>query len=189
MEPTNHKVRDTTPMMTHTFAPPEEHVKIEKIVQTYGKLMFHVANAVLHNEHDAEDAVQQALIAIYQNISKISDIECPKSRSFIVTIVERKAIDLYRAKQRGASVSLEEEYIHVPAVTHDDTLSDRSELARAMAALPARYREVLFLKYDHGYSDREIAAMLDMTAANVRKTVQRAKKKLETMLTERGLTT
>ncbi len=175
--------------MAPVFEPPEAHVKIEQIIETYGNLMFHVANAVLHNEHDAEDAVQQALIAIYQNISKIDPIPCPKSRSFIVTIVERKAIDLYRAKQRSMSVPLEEEYRNVPSAAYVDTLSDKSELAKAMAALPTRYRQVLFLKYDHGYSDREIAAMLGMTATNVRKTIQRAKKKLEADLIERGLTT
>ena len=51
-----------------------------------------------------------------------------------------------------------------------------------MATLPTRYRELLFLKYDNGYSEREIAVMCSMTEANVKKTVQRAKKKLESIL-------
>ena len=93
----------------------DERRKIEQIFHTYGNLMFHVANKILNNPQDAEDAVQQALFAVCQNLEKISDIQCPKSRSFIVTIVERKAIDLYRVKQRSATVSFEEEFINVPA--------------------------------------------------------------------------
>ena len=51
-----------------------------------------------------------------------------------------------------------------------------------MALLPTRYRELLFLKFDNGYSEREIAVMCSMTEANVKKTIQRAKKKLESIL-------
>lgn len=161
----------------------DERRKIEQIFHTYGNLMFHVANKILNNPQDAEDAVQQALFAVCQNLEKISDIQCPKSRSFIVTIVERKAIDLYRVKQRSATVSFEEEFINVPASLEEDVTVDRTDLAKAMAMLPTRYRELLFLKYDNGYSDREIAVMYSMTEANVRKTIQRAKKKLESILT------
>ena len=160
----------------------DERLKIEEIFHTYGNLMFHVANKVLHNDHDAEDAVQQALFAIYQNLEKISEIKCPQSRGFIVTIVERKAIDLYRAKQRNAVVPFEEEFINVPAPSVVDAAAERTDLAKAMALLPTRYRELLFLKFDNGYSEREIAVMCSMTEANVKKTIQRARKKLESIL-------
>lgn len=90
---------------------------------------------------------------------------------------------MYRVKQRSATVSFEEEFINVPASLEEDVTVDRTDLAKAMAMLPTRYRELLFLKYDNGYSDREIAVMYSMTEANVRKTIQRAKKKLESILT------
>ena len=160
----------------------DERLKIEEIFHTYGNLMFYAANQILHNDHDAEDAVQQALFVIYQNLEKFSEIKCPKSRSFIVTIVERKAIDLYRAKQRNAVVPFEEEFINVPAPSVVDAAAERTDLAKAMAMLPTRYRELLFLKFDNGYSEREIAVMCSMTEANVKKTIQRAKKKLESIL-------
>ena len=160
----------------------DERLKIEEIFHTYGNLMFHVANKILNNDHDAEDTVQQALFAVYQNLEKFSEIKCPQSRSFIVTIVERKAIDLYRAKQRNAVVPFEEEFINVPAPSVVDAAAERTDLAKAMALLPTRYRELLFLKFDNGYSEREIAVMCSMTEANVKKTIQRARKKLESIL-------
>ena len=160
-------------VFTQMLETADERLKMEQIFHTYGNLMFHVANKILNNDHDAEDAVQQALFSIYQNLGKFSEIKCPQSRSFIVTIVERKAIDLYRAKQRNAVV---------PSVSEADAAVQRTDLAKAMATLPTRYRELLFLKYDNGYSEREIAVMCSMTEANVKKTIQRAKKKLESIL-------
>ena len=159
----------------------EERVRFEELVHTYKNLMFYVANQVLHNEHDAEDAVQQAFFAILKNFEKISEVKCPQTRGFVVTVVERKAIDLYRAKNRSAVVSFDEEFMNVPACT-EEVVSDRTDLARALAMLPARYRELLLLKYDSGYSEREIALMCSMTPANVKKTIHRAKKKLESLL-------
>lgn len=160
----------------------EEKVRFEELVHTYKNLMFYVANQILNNEHDAEDAVQQAFFAILKNFEKISEIKCPKTRLFVVTIVERKAIDLYRSKQEKAAVPFEEEFINVPATSAVEAAADKTDLARAMAMLPARYRELLFLKFDIGYSEREIAVMYSMTEANVKKTIQRAKKKLESIL-------
>ena len=169
-------------VFTQMLETADERLKIEEIFHTYGNLMFHVANKILNNDHDAEDAVQQAMFAIYQNLEKFSEIKCPKSRSFIVTIVERKAIDLYRAKQRNAVVPFEEEFINVPAPSVVDAAAERTDLAKAMAMLPTRYRELLFLKFDNGYSEREIAVMCSMTEANVKKTIQRARKKLKSIL-------
>ena len=160
----------------------EEKVRFEELVHTYKNLMFYVANQILNNDHDAEDAVQQAFFAILKNFEKISEIKCPKTRLFVVTIVERKAIDLYRSKQKKVIVPFEEEFINVPAASAVESAADKTDLARAMAMLPARYRELLFLKFDSGYSEREIAVMCSMTEANVRKTIQRARKKLETIL-------
>lgn len=164
----------------------EQKVRFEDLYYTYKNLMFYVANQILRNEHDAEDAVQQAFFAIAKNFEKISEIKCPQTRSFIVTIVERKAIDIYRAKNRGGVVAFDEEFINVPHTAEADSIAARADLANAMAMLPARYRELLLLKYDSGYSEQEIAEMCAMTKANVKKTIHRAKKKLEAILDGKG---
>lgn len=171
-------------MSIKTLKTGEKRLSIDEIFHTYGNLMFHVANQILNNDHDAEDAVQQALLTIYQNLEKFSDIKCPKSRSLIVTIVEHKAIDLYRVKRRNAVLPFDEAYTQVPTGGTLDAVLEGVDLASAMAALPARYRQLLLLKYDNGYSEREIAQMCDMTQDSVKKTIQRAKKKLELLLNE-----
>ena len=87
----------------------EDQSKFEKVYRTYRGLMYHVAYKILNNKHDAEDAVHSAFIKIAENIQKIDDPVCPKTQSYVVTIVENKAIDLYRAnKRKNSSLYLDE---------------------------------------------------------------------------------
>ena len=77
----------------------DDRVKFEKIYHLYRGLMFYVANRILQNEQDAEDAVHQAFLAIIIHLKKISEIDCPKTKSFVVIITENKAIDMIRERK------------------------------------------------------------------------------------------
>ena len=46
---------------------------------------------------------------------------------------------------------------------------------------------MLLLKYDNGYSTSEIASMLGLTEENVKKRLQRARKKLQEILKREGV--
>ena len=155
----------------------EDQSKFEKIYATYKGLMFHVANKILNNETEAEDAVHNAFIKIAENIRKINDPVCPKTQNFVVTIVERKAIDQYRVNQK------KEESLFLDETTDGD-VGDRSMtgLAYCLSKLSLRYREVILLKYYHGYTNSEVAGLLDLTEANVIKIDHRAQHKLKKIL-------
>lgn len=161
-----------------------DKAKFEIIYHEYRDLMFYVADKILNNQQDSEDIVHQAFIKVIEVLEKIDEPKCPKTRGLVVTIVERKAIDLYRKKKRSVVVELDEEYYNVPAPSDFESVNGMSDLAKAMALLPTKYRELLLLKYDSGFSEREIAQLLSMTEANVKKTIQRAKVKLGTILEE-----
>lgn len=162
---------------------PEDYSKLEQIYQRYKNLMFYTANNLLHNAQDAEDAVQQAFLSILKNLEKISEVDSPKTRSFVVIIVERKAIDMLRSRSRENTLPLDEAVIagEVLPIPGDGGLAD------AMARLPKSYRDVLLLKYDNGFSTHEIAAMLGITDSGVRKLVGRAKKLLKETLEKEGM--
>lgn len=160
----------------------QDRSKFETLYLQYRHLMFSAAYAILQNKEDAEDAVHQAFVKVAENMGKISEAVCPKTASFVVTIVENKAIDLYRRKKRHQSVPFEEETVGLSI-----EYTGENELARCMAALPAKYRQVLMLKYYHGYNVTEIAKMLNLSTANVQKIEQRAKAKLEALCKEAGV--
>ena len=161
-----------------------ERSRFEIIYHEYKNLMFYVANRSLQNEHDSEDAVHQAFLKVAEIVERIDDPKCPRTRNLVVTIVERKAIDQYRARKRQSRLALDEEYINVPKADELEQVPERLLFAKAMAQLPAKYRQLLLLKYDCGYSEHEIAQMLSMSRENVKKTIQRAKTKLTIILDE-----
>lgn len=158
---------------------PDDKVKFERIYNRYRNLMYHVAYKVLSNHYDAEDAVHQAFVAIIRHLEKISDIDCPETRSFIVLITERKAIDLIRTRHSEKVIPLNEDLIGIEIPAPGD-----HGLADALAKLPAHYREVLLLRFDNGYSAKELAQMLGMTESGVRKLIGRAKNALGRILEE-----
>ena len=136
----------------------------------------------MNNEHDAEDAVHSAFIKIAENIGKIDDLACPKTKNYITTIVENKAIDFYRANQRrNSDLYLDE----ISGIEVEETRVPG--LAACMAKLPPRYRQVILLKYYHGFSCKEIAKQLKLTETNVIKLDQRAKNKLFQICKKEGV--
>ena len=62
--------------------------------------MYVVAMRVLHHPQDAEDACLTSWEKVIKNLDKIDKIDCQKTKSFLVIIVERTAIDLYRKNQK-----------------------------------------------------------------------------------------
>lgn len=80
----------------------EDRHRFLSLYRRYKKLMLYIAHDILHDPHDAEDAVHEAFCCLAEMIEKIHEIDCPETRSLIVMITKSKAIDLYRKKRRRA---------------------------------------------------------------------------------------
>lgn len=161
---------------------PRERRTFEQLYHACRQQMYAAAYHILGNPQDAEDAVHQAFLSIAKNISKISNPECPKTRGYVVTIVENQAIDLYRKRYRHPQLPLEE---GTAGMTVEYT--GENELARCLAKLPAGYRQIILLKYHYGYTVSEIAGILGLSEDNVYKRIQRAKAQLEEHCKEAGI--
>jgi len=160
----------------------EDKYKFEIIYESYKDELFAVANDILHNEHDAEDAVHHGFVKLAENISKIGEPKCPKTKGYIVTIVENRAIDIYRSKQAHPSAPYEEDTVGIQV-----EYAGSNGLVDCILKLPVRQRSVIILKYHHGYELKEIAKMLGITYANALKIEYRAKEKLKALCEEAGI--
>ena len=157
----------------------EDKQRFTVLYETYRGLMFYVANKLLHNTQDAEDAVHQAFVSLAEHFSKIGELECPQTRSYVVLTVERKAIDILRKHTRQAEVSINEavQGIEIP-------LPGDHGLADALASLPAHSREILLLRYYNGYTTKELAAAFGVSYAAMKKQLTRAKNSLRERMEE-----
>lgn len=161
---------------------PEERDFFEAVYTKYRYLMLHVANKILQNHHDAEDAVHEAFLSVIKNLDKFSDVESPKTRSLIVLIAERKAIDILRKKHKKNLAEINEDILGIEMPAPGDL-----GVADAIVRLSANHREVLLMRFDIGLTNREIAKLLDITESGVRKLLGRAKRELRSELQKDGV--
>jgi len=159
----------------------EDRSKFEAIYQEYKGLMYHVAYARLRHEQDAEDAVHHVFVKIAENIKKIEPVS-PKTKQLVVTMVDNRVTDMFRAKSRHPVTEYNEELRgRLCAEMEDENL-----LVECIMELPEQQRMVVWMKYVQGYTLREIAKQLDISLVWAQKIDQRAKKKLEEIYKERG---
>lgn len=161
---------------------PEDRDTFVALYETYRNLMFHVAHQILRNEADAEDAVHDAFVTVaaYLFFLPWSVKENPV---LLVTIVEHKAIDLYRKKQppgRGPPGGGDPR--HRPRAP-----GGRLPLAQCILRLPGRYREFFRPKYELGYSTREAGQLMGLSWAAARKLEQEGQGKLRALCQEEGI--
>lgn len=147
--------------------------------------MLYIANYILRNKQDAEDAVQEAFLSIAQNISKISEPDSQRTKGFITVITTNKAIDMYNNKYKAKLVNIDGCSADEPGVSVPPP--EENGLACCILRLPIKYRNMIILKYSQGYSTRECAQILGISPSAASRLDQRAKNKLELMLREEAV--
>ena len=161
---------------------PEDKSKFVIIYEEYRDYMYRVAFNILHNVEDAEDAVHYAFVKIAENINKVGEPVCLKTRGYVVTIVRNRAIDIYRKKQKHPHVEYRDAF---KGITIDYDGDNR--VAACILKLDERQKNILILKHHQGYDLREIANMLGITYRNALQIEQRAKAKLRALCKEEGI--
>lgn len=158
----------------------EDSSKFEEIYRAYKNLAYYVAYKRMGHEQDAEDVVHHVFVKIAENIKKVEPVS-PKTKQLIVTMVENRVTDVFRARGRHPAVPFED------AMEHRATEEEGEDLLTAcILRLPEQQRTVLWMKYVQGYSLREIASLLDKTLVWAQKTDQRAKKRLAELYQKEG---
>ena len=93
---------------------PQDKRKLELLYEKYNRLMYVVAMRVLHHPQD-RNACLTSWEKVIKNLDKIDKIDCQKTKSFLVIIVERTAIDLYRKNQKkNQKVQEMDEFVNQP---------------------------------------------------------------------------
>ena len=117
----------------------------------------------------AEDATQEALLAIFRNLSELRNPEAIVAWTRKLTI--RAALRLARARQR-------DQPIDEGSASHIDPGEQLVELVDALERLPEEQRTVVALRTIEGLSEREVARVLDLPLGTVKSRLHRARASL-----------
>lgn len=162
----------------------ESKDKFESLYLKYRKHMKHIAMKILGEEYLAEDAVHNAFIKIISNLHKFNKIDCQETRNLIVIIIRSVSIDMYRKRNREFENTdiLDKEI----SIETDFSIIEVDNILKEIDALPDIYKDILLLKVEYGYKDREIAKLLGIKVDTVSKRLERARKQLKKQLNEGG---
>lgn len=164
---------------------PEEKARFEKIYLTHRDMMFRVANGILRNEHDAEDAVHNAFLWIIKNFERFMQApSCESLAPLNAVITRNEAITLLRKKDRSLTVEDWDEFERCAAEA-----DDYDELVETFTRLPQTYRAVLEMKLILGYSDGEIADRLGLSKTAVSSRASRGRQLLREIVAKEGFVT
>lgn len=164
--------------------------KLEEIYLEYYKDMFVTAYSILHNYHEAEDVVQDVILRIVNNLDKISDIKCKKTRSYLVIIVRNLSFNVYN-KRKNITLLEHEEVNRLPnqeellIEEHMIRLDLSNEISSFLRKLYQPYSDILTLRYYYELDISVIAELLDITENNVSVRLSRAKLALKNII-EKG---
>jgi RNA polymerase sigma-70 factor, ECF subfamily len=160
---------------------------------------------MLGSVHDAEDALQDALLRAWRALPRFE--RRSSIRSWLYRIATNTCLDLIarRSKQRVLPIDYGpssdphdgpgpplvesvwvEPYPDAPDASYEQRESVELAFIAALQHLPARQRAVLILREVLGFSAREVAESLETTVASVNSALQRARKTIDERLPDQS---
>lgn len=143
---------------------------LEALYEEYHRQALGLALRVLGNMGEAEEVVQEAFLAAWRG-GHTYDPSRGSTRTWILTLVRNRAIDVVRAHQRRPVQPLDDTFD--PPDATDVPLQaalnvDAARVAEALHRLPPEQRAVIELAYSSGLSHTEIAARLSVPVGTVK---------------------
>ncbi|WP_443937109.1 RNA polymerase sigma factor [Pedobacter sp. MW01-1-1] len=157
-----------------------------ELYKLYAKAMYNVAMRILNYEEEAEDVLQEAFLDAFTRI-----VDFRQETTFglwLKQIVINKSIN-YLRKRKFEFVGTDE-VSEVPDEANYDEHEIKlqaEEIRLAIKQLPDGYRVVLSLYLLEGYDHEEISHILKISENTSRTQYMRAKKKLKSILEQKGM--
>jgi RNA polymerase sigma-70 factor, ECF subfamily len=153
-----------------------KQVRYEALVRALHGDLYRFAYWLCHDQHIAEDLVQETFLRAWRALDSLKDEKAAKA--WLITILRRENARRFERKRFDMS-----EYDEV-AIVDDKTLSTEQQiehqlLRNKIAQLPEEYREPLVLQVIGGFSGEEIAELLELNKNTVMTRLFRARNQLK----------
>jgi RNA polymerase sigma factor (sigma-70 family) len=156
----------------------------EEFLNAYEKYhdeLFRYALLRLRTRDDARDAVQETFCRAWSHIAKEGEVL--HMRGFLYQILRRIVIDEYRKHTTLSLDALEEDGGEfVGAEPAPNTVAESELVGRAIATLSQDDQSVLALRFASGLEPKEMSEMLGISPNAVSVRIDRALKRVRTLL-------
>ena len=158
--------------------------EFEELFREHCQFVYRTAYSVTGNRQDAEDVLQSIFLKLLQREFPSALMKSP--RAYLYRAAVNLALNTVRSRKHK-NIASDVELLEAPEVSADgaaDRVSDemRRDLLNAISRFKPRVVEVLVLRYEHNYSDAEIAKMLGKSRGTIAVTLSRARARLKKLL-------
>jgi RNA polymerase sigma-70 factor (ECF subfamily) len=170
----------------------EQHrTQLQDTVSSYMPSLYRRAYRYVADPHDAEDAVQDALLSAYKHLHQFK--ATAKMTTWLTAIVTNSALSQLRRRRRHSHVSLnqqlnEEQDYSLSETLADDKPSPEGECASSeshgflmqfLSELSPSLQQAIQLRYLKGLTISEAARILEVPEATMKARVWRARAQLK----------
>jgi RNA polymerase sigma factor (sigma-70 family) len=166
------KTRENTILMRIAAG---DEMAVGDCISQYGNLIWALAKKFTPKQEDAEDAVQEIFMEIWQNAARYDSSKASES-TFISIIARRRLIDrLRKIYRRPVIQSIEDVFESAPNVFESqlNTKIQANQAVEAMKELRSEQREMMILNIYDGMSHGEISQKLDVPLGTVKTHIRR----------------
>ena len=165
----------------------------QKLYEENKHKLFVIANGILCNTADAEDAVQICFTKIIDNFKRYREKPYEELVRISYAVVRNCAIDIIR--ERKKMVFLKERFRLGEGIEENTDLDvlelfvksyERDLVLQAIMELNKEERDLMFLQYGSGIKPKEIAKLYNTTSNVIRKRTLRCRNKLAKILEDYG---
>ncbi|HEY5640262.1 MAG TPA: sigma-70 family RNA polymerase sigma factor [Dehalococcoidia bacterium] len=157
----------------------------------YSKLVYSATYRVLRDSHLAEDMVQEVFLRLWRKPDSYSPTR-GRLTTWLTSVSRNRAVDEVRSRNRRyrhETASPEEAEREVPAPETEDPgltaemADQRRIILAALSKLPEEQRKTIELAYFGGYTQQEIAQMLEQPLGTIKTRIRLGMQKLRVALT------
>jgi len=147
----------------------------EKVIRTYSRKVYVVAYAILQDQAEAEDIVQDTFLKAHQAGHRLREPE--KFPAWLLTVARNGSRDRLRRRRPQADAETFDSLADDRAITPGSALEQletQAHLRRALGKLPEEHRTALTLRYLEGLDYRAIETTMGLSNGALRGILGRA---------------
>jgi RNA polymerase sigma factor (sigma-70 family) len=154
-----------------------------ELYDRFGRVAYGLALRIVRDERLAEDAVQEAFLAVWRQAASFRP-DRASARTWVLTFVHRRAVDLVRREERRRADTLEPETEPAGGSAAEDAelRSRRLAVQGALAQLPDDQRRPIELAYYGGLTQSELAERLGLPLGTIKSRMFAGLKRLGELL-------
>jgi len=152
----------------------DENIEMDRLIKKYANIMFRCAHSYCGNRTDAEDIIQEVFLKYLNKSPEFKNDDHEKAWLLRVTINTSK--DYVKSFWHQKTTSITED---IPYINDTDV-----EIWGDVKKLSPKYRVIIQLFYQEGYSIKEISELLKIRESTIGTQLSRAREILKKIIKE-----